>query len=60
MDNEFEFKQYTVTCKTEDCGNKDIAIPIDAPVVNPLFICGVCGQSITSVEAAQDDYGIKG
>lgn len=46
---EEEFKDYTVTCHTEGCVNAEIAIPIPAPIVNPTFICGGCGQGITDI-----------
>ena len=49
MDNEIEFKEYTVTCKTVNCENKNIKIVLLAPTVDPFFICGVCGQTITNV-----------
>ena len=41
-----EYTKYVVTCKTKDCGNFNIAIEIDAPVVEPQFLCGVCSQQI--------------
>lgn len=44
-----DFKEYTVTCETEDCVNKSIAITMLAPIVDPFFICGPCGQNITNV-----------
>jgi hypothetical protein len=47
--SEVEFKEYTVTCKTQNCQNAEIAIKIMAPVINPNFICGPCGQAITHV-----------
>jgi hypothetical protein len=47
--DEIEFKEYTVTCETSNCGNFGHAIPLQAPVENPNFICGVCKQPITNV-----------
>jgi hypothetical protein len=46
---ELEFKEYTVTCHTLECGNGELAITLLAPVTDPYFICGVCGQVITDV-----------
>jgi hypothetical protein len=33
------------TCHTENCMNKDIAIPLEDPA--DLCICGPCGMEIT-------------
>lgn len=44
-----DFKEYTVTCRTEGCGNGDIAIAVLAPIVDPSFMCGVCSQPITDI-----------
>jgi hypothetical protein len=44
-----DFKEYTVTCETAECENKDIAITMLAPIIDPFFICGPCGQPITNV-----------
>jgi hypothetical protein len=47
--DEIEYKEYTVTCETSDCGNSGYAITMQAPVENPNFICGVCRQQITNI-----------
>lgn len=47
--DEIKFKDYTVTCKTNGCMNKDIPITLPAPEINPNFVCGPCGQSITDI-----------
>jgi hypothetical protein len=48
--NEITFSDYIVTCQTPSCGNGGIPIPMLAPSVNPDFMCGVCEQTITSIE----------
>lgn len=48
--DEITLADYIVTCMTDGCGNANIAIPIMAPAVNPEFMCGVCQQTITSIE----------
>ena len=40
-------KNYSLTCKTENCPNKDI--PIELATDADEFICGPCGQSIALV-----------
>ena len=40
-------KNYSLTCKTETCINKDIAIELATDA--EFFICGPCGQEIASV-----------
>jgi hypothetical protein len=40
-------KNYSLTCKTENCVNKDI--PIQFATEAEQFVCGPCGQSIASV-----------
>jgi predicted RNA-binding Zn-ribbon protein involved in translation (DUF1610 family) len=40
-------KNYSLTCKTETCINKDIAIELATDA--EAFICGPCGQEIASV-----------
>jgi hypothetical protein len=40
-------KNYSLTCKTENCINKDI--PIEFATDAEQFVCGPCGQSIASV-----------
>jgi hypothetical protein len=47
--NEINFRNYIVTCKTENCGNGGISITVAAPAENPNFICGVCSVSITNI-----------
>jgi hypothetical protein len=44
-----DFKEYTVTCHTDGCGNAEAAITLLAPIVDPNFVCGVCGQAITDI-----------
>jgi hypothetical protein len=38
---------YVVVCHTENCSNNGNRIAIQAPTVDPNFICGVCNQPIT-------------
>ena len=40
-------KTYLLTCNTDKCVNKDIAIEL--PTDAEQFICGPCSQPITSV-----------
>lgn len=47
-----EFKNYTVTCRVAGCGNTGASITLLAPIINPQFICGVCGQQITDIVSA--------
>jgi hypothetical protein len=43
-----ETKDITVTCHTDGCENKDIAISITIPnEENHRVICGPCGNDIT-------------
>ena len=49
MENEIVFAKFSVTCKTENCGNANIPIEVDAPEDNPIVICGVCALTITDV-----------
>lgn len=43
-----EFKEIIVTCKTEGCGNKDIALKVNVPnEPDPRVVCGPCGVDIT-------------
>ena len=48
MEEELVFIAYLVTCETAGCGNGMIPIPVQAPEINPYFICGVCNQQITN------------
>lgn len=48
MDEEIVFIDYAVTCETFGCGNAGFTIPVQAPQVDPYFICGVCNQQITN------------
>lgn len=48
MNEEISFIDYAVTCETVGCGNGMIAIPVQAPEVNPYFICGACNEQITN------------
>jgi hypothetical protein len=41
---------YTVTCRTEDCPNKDIGIDVVKPADGDV-VCGPCRQPITDVVA---------
>lgn len=45
-----DYKEYTVTCLTDGCGNYQIPITLEAPIENPLFMCGVCAQPITEIQ----------
>jgi hypothetical protein len=47
--DEILFADYVVTCRTGECGNEDISIPIKAPAEDPHFICGVCSKNITDI-----------
>lgn len=47
MEDEIELADYVVTCTTTGCGNGNIPIHVQAPATDPLFICGVCAQTIT-------------
>ena len=40
-------KNYSLTCNTENCENKDISIELATDAEQ--FICGPCGQPIASV-----------
>jgi hypothetical protein len=40
-------KNYSLTCNTENCVNKNIAIELATDA--ELFLCGPCGQPIASV-----------
>ena len=40
---------YVITCHTDNCGNGGQLISIQAPDVDPNFICGVCSQPISNV-----------
>lgn len=43
-----EFKQLTVTCRINGCGNKDIPLTINVPnEPDPRVVCGPCGNDIT-------------
>lgn len=46
--DEIQFTEYVVTCETNGCENGQIPIPVQAPVENPYFICGVCTMQITN------------
>jgi hypothetical protein len=39
---------FMVTCNTDNCGNKDIEINVQA-YIPATVICGVCGIQITDV-----------
>jgi hypothetical protein len=41
-------KNYLLTCKTDGCLNKDIAIEYATEAT--VFICGVCSVEITDVQ----------
>jgi len=45
-----------VTCNTEDCGNREVAIALEVdPDLPPdLYLCGVCGVPITDTRAGVD------
>ena len=47
--DEIVFSEYEIICETEDCPNGGHRICIEAPDVDPNFICGVCGNPITNV-----------
>jgi hypothetical protein len=40
-------KNYSLTCNTDKCENKEIAIELATDA--SLFVCGPCGQPIASV-----------
>jgi hypothetical protein len=40
-------KNYSLTCNTDNCENKDI--PINLATDAEMFMCGPCGQEIASV-----------
>jgi hypothetical protein len=48
MDN-IVMKTFIVTCHTHNCENSEIAISIDAPETNSIFICGACSKDILDV-----------
>jgi hypothetical protein len=47
--DDITLSSYEVTCRTENCWNNGHTIPMQAPSVDPNFICGVCNQPITDV-----------
>ena len=45
-----EFAKFDATCHTENCGNAEATISIDAIADEPNVVCGVCGNKITDVQ----------
>lgn len=45
-----EMLERVATCHTEDCDNRDIAIPVKLVDESTTVQCGVCGQPIDDVE----------
>ncbi len=41
---------YNVTCHTDNCENDNLVIEIEAPAVNPNFMCGACMTTITDFQ----------
>lgn len=50
MTDEVEIAPYRVTCHTEECPNRDVAIDVGGSLEDPYVICGPCGQLITDIQ----------
>jgi hypothetical protein len=46
---------YNVTCHTVGCENCDITIFIEAPAVDPNFMCGACMEIITDYQLVENE-----
>ena len=50
---------YVITCHTDNCGNGGQQIAIQAPEVEPNFVCGVCNQTITDFsQVSRPELGV--